>query len=85
MQWTYHSSLCLLCEINIIKFCCPDLIPWSMVKISHSTDHSSVREESSSNTGSNNSSSPAARMKKTDFKDDSIGEVGVQLFPPTTV
>ena len=48
-------------------------------------DYSSVREESSSNTGSSNSSSLAARGKKTDFKDDGIGEVGVQFPPPIAV
>ena len=36
-------------------------------------DQSSVREESSSNTGSSNSCGPANRRKKTDFEDDDIG------------
>jgi hypothetical protein len=37
-----------------------------------STDQSLVREESSS-------------IKKTDFEEDNIGEVGVQLPPPSAV
>ena len=48
------------------------------------TDQSSVREDSSNNTGSNNSRDPAARRKKIDFEDD-IGKFGVQLLPPTAM
>ena len=49
-----------------------------------STDQSSDREESFSNTGRNNSGGPMARWKKADFEED-IGEFEVQLPPPTAM
>ena len=49
-----------------------------------SMDHSLVREESFYYALCSNCGSPAAR-RKTDFKDDSIVEIGVQLPPPFAV
>ena len=44
------------------------------------TDQGSVGEESSSNTRGNSSGDPAARRKKTDFKDN-IGKLETSFLP----